>query len=672
MRSTALAHASRRRACTAALVAIACGLALAPIGAIAPALAGSGPGTFSGGFATRVATVDVRTIAGAHSGRGGGRRAPFLAPRRGSSGKSPTARAHVVDAGSAGGGSSASTTTSSLSLLRGFPVMSLDAQITALGSGQNVTPPDTQLAAGPTDLLETLNDSGSVWSKSGGLVETFDLGVFFNVPSGSYFSDPRVLYDAPTGRWFISGLSFTPPSYGSQVYLAISSGGDPTGTWTVYTADSSSNVLHDQPKIGVSADKVVMSWNDFQNASSFLGETTYVWQKSQLLAASSSVAISGVVEDGSRDSLVPVQALGYAPSDTSAYVVYNNSHCFACAGPSIGVLTVTGTPLQGNVTWTEADPGIPGTSTPPSADQPGAPGSIATNDDRFLTAVAQSGMLWTAGNDACVPNGDTSTRPCARFIGVATTGTTVVQDFDLGAAGADLYYPAPGLDQSGDLVATYSISSGSLYPGVRVIAESGGSLLSAQTVKSGEALYNDVPCYSASPPSRWGDYSSAAVDPATPGDVWVAGEYAATSSLPLTNGCAWGTYAAELSVGSSTPPPPAPVASVSPTSIAFGNQVAGTTSSPHTVTVANTGNANLVIGAGGVTLTDTTDFHISSDTCASSSPTTLAPGSSCTFVVTFSPTSVRTFSATIDIADNAAGTPQTVSVTGSGIRRPHH
>jgi Abnormal spindle-like microcephaly-assoc'd, ASPM-SPD-2-Hydin len=220
------------------------------------------------------------------------------------------------------------------------------------------------------------------------------------------------------------------------------------------------------------------------------------------------------------------------------------------------------------------------------------------------------------------------------------------------------------------MLAVYSVSSASMYPGVRVIGQSGGSLFAGQTVKSGDALYNDSACYAANPPSRWGDYSPAAGDPATAGGVWLTGEYAAASSLTVTSGCAWGTYTAELNVGASTP---APVASVSPVSIGFGNQAVGTTSAPHTVTVANTGNANVVIPIGGVTVTDSTDFKIASGGCASSTTSvTVAPGSSCTFAVSFAPASVGTFSATIDITDNAAGSPQTVALSGSGVKRHHH
>ena len=654
----------------AALAVMTCALAASPVIAASVSVLAPAAG-FVEAHASRVSHPVVHRIARHAIADGAAGRFLSLAPHTVRRSEPAAARIPVVDAGGgAAGAAAAASAASALSVDAGFPVMSLDSQISALGSGQNVAPPDTQLAAGPTSLLETVNGSGSVWSKAGSPVITFDLAVFFSVPSGSFFSDPRVLYDAPSGRWFVSGLSFTPPSYGSKVYLAVSSGSDPSGAWTVYSTASTSNVLHDQPKIGVSADKVIMSWNDFQNASSFLGESTYVWEKSQLLAGAATVNIAAVVDDGTRDSLVPVQALGYAASDTNAYVVYNNSHCFACSSASIGMLTVVGTPLQSNVSWSENDLSIPSTSTAPSADQPGAAGSIATNDDRFLNAVLRGGTLWTAGNDACLPNGDSTVRPCARFIAVTVSSLAVAQDFDLAATGAGVYYPAPGLDASGDMLAAYSISSTAVYPSVRVIGESGGTVTAGQTVRAGEALYDDTGCYNVGPPSRWGDYSSAAADPSAAGEVWVAGEYAATSTLAATSGCAWGTYTAELSIGGSSSP--GPVAAVSPTSIVFKSRAVGTRSTPHKVTVTNTGTADLVIAVNGVTITDPTDFVISSNTCSNGATTTVvAPGASCTFAVTFAPASIGTFTALVGVDDNAPDSPQTVALSGKGTRPRH-
>ncbi len=111
--------------------------------------------------------------------------------------------------------------------------------------------------------------------------------------------------------------------------------------------------------------------------------------------------------------------------------------------------------------------------------------------------------------------------------------------------------------------------------------------------------------------------------------------------------------------------PPAPVAAVSPSSVSFGNVVMGVTASAQTVTLSNTGNAAMTIS--GITIggTNTADFA-ETNTCGE----TLAAGASCTISVTFTPVSVASFTATISVADSAAGSPQTVALSGSGIAAP--
>ena len=79
-----------------------------------------------------------------------------------------------------------------------------------------------------------------------------------------------------------------------------------------------------------------------------------------------------------------------------------------------------------------------------------------------------------------------------------------------------------------------------------------------------------------------------------------------------------------------------------------------------------------MIAVNGVTVTDATDFVISSNTCSSgATTTTVAPGASCSFAVTFVPASIGTFSALVNITDNAADSPQTVAVSGKGTRPRH-
>jgi len=105
-----------------------------------------------------------------------------------------------------------------------------------------------------------------------------------------------------------------------------------------------------------------------------------------------------------------------------------------------------------------------------------------------------------------------------------------------------------------------------------------------------------------------------------------------------------------------------PVVSLSPSSLSFGNQPLGTTSTPQNVTLTNTGSSSLSISGIGITGQNPGDFA-QNNNCG----TSVATGASCTFTVTFTPTASGSRSATLNITDNAGGSPQHVSLAGTGI-----
>jgi hypothetical protein len=100
----------------------------------------------------------------------------------------------------------------------------------------------------------------------------------------------------------------------------------------------------------------------------------------------------------------------------------------------------------------------------------------------------------------------------------------------------------------------------------------------------------------------------------------------------------------------------APVASLSTTSLTFGSQAVGTPSASQNVTLTNLGNTSLSI----------TSVAVSGDYAATTCPSSLAINASCTINVTFTPTTTGTRSGAITITDNAGGSPQVVTLTGTG------
>ena len=95
--------------------------------------------------------------------------------------------------------------------------------------------------------------------------------------------------------------------------------------------------------------------------------------------------------------------------------------------------------------------------------------------------------------------------------------------------------------------------------------------------------------------------------------------------------------------------------------LAFGNVVTNTTSASQTVTVRNTGTGPLTVS--GLSLTGT-GFTITANTCLAGS---VAAGGTCTVNVAFAPTAIGSASGSLLIADNAAGSPQSVALSGTGI-----
>jgi hypothetical protein len=117
--------------------------------------------------------------------------------------------------------------------------------------------------------------------------------------------------------------------------------------------------------------------------------------------------------------------------------------------------------------------------------------------------------------------------------------------------------------------------------------------------------------------------------------------------------------------GGGTPPAPtgAPAVAFSPTSLTFAAQAIGTTSAPQSITVTNTGNASLFINSAATRGANPLDFTQVNDGC---SGLTLGAGASCSVSITFSPTASGARSATFILTDNAANSPQTVPISGTG------
>jgi len=122
--------------------------------------------------------------------------------------------------------------------------------------------------------------------------------------------------------------------------------------------------------------------------------------------------------------------------------------------------------------------------------------------------------------------------------------------------------------------------------------------------------------------------------------------------------------------GSSSPVTPEPPAGGTPAgtgfttaSLDFGTIAVGHVSSAETVGLSNTGGTPLQVSAVTVGAADAADFTLTTDTCSGA---TIASAQSCTVTVTFAPTAAGARTAQLAFADSALGSPQTVTLTGTG------
>jgi len=123
-----------------------------------------------------------------------------------------------------------------------------------------------------------------------------------------------------------------------------------------------------------------------------------------------------------------------------------------------------------------------------------------------------------------------------------------------------------------------------------------------------------------------------------------------------------------LSNGSVTVTESVAVLNVTPSSLNFGNQVFGTTSSAQTVTISNDGVDGIDMAVSNLGFTGV--FSRSGGTCGST-PFTLSDGQSCTVGIVFSPTAVTSYTGSFTVTSDASTTTNgSVSLSGAGIPAP--
>lgn len=409
--------------------------------------------------------------------------------------------------------------------------------------------------------MTMLNSHVRIQSKTGTVTSTVSLTSFWSAITGSKF-DPKVLYDAGSSRWIAvcdanGGLST------SKFCFAMTTGSDPTGTWTFYEfdADAADATWADYPGFGVNATWIAITHNMFILAGSFVGVKMWVIDKASALDGP---PITTTVFPTDFDfeatfgtsgfTLQPCQTFGTEPT---LYIVDNSG---ISAGPFlIRISRITGT---GPAPVWSVIPGsaFAGTGLFPvtnnfnyfqiEADQLGLATDIATNDPRMLNAVFRNSRIWcthSAGLPVDPPGPPTtpSDRTAVFWYQLnPTVATPIVQSGVLdGGAGKHYFFPGITANSLNDAVVGFTRSDATMFAqGVyagRVTTDVPGTMQPIQTLKTGESSYTK---FFGGPLNRWGDYSASVVDPVDDVTFWTIQEYAGTNVGGGVNDGRWGTW----------------------------------------------------------------------------------------------------------------------------------
>jgi hypothetical protein len=528
------------------------------------------------------------------------------------------------------------------------------------GNTPGFVPPDTCAAAGPSEIVETVNTDIAIYNKSGGaILSPTDLAAFFqSIGPINQLSDSAVAYNELAGTFFVGVLNITFDIFGnpsSDSYLyAVSNNNSPQSAsdFTFHSVNlsnldpaGSGSFWADYPRIGWNASAYVASFNMFTNG--FIQNFAHVLVLNLEVASPGTGTLALVPGGTSNGTLAPATMHGSTATDPM-YLVEESG-----ASPGKAITVVSETNLFNFATgpsFTFKDVALPAAAdylSPPAATQPGTTNLIDTNDSRILNAEWRNNHL--VADQAIGVKTDAQAH--ARWYEFDTTnftstGPTLIQDGTIGlGSGANSYFPSIAIGANDVLGMTYIESSPTEYMSMwvagRLASDPLGTMETTSppaAVEAGLAPYNGLSGVETSP-FRSGDFSGTTVDPVD-GTFWSANEYA-TSGTTANWGTAishfsLGTPVSPITVGASANPNPVQSGKTTVLSASASDPNVGATITKYTWSVQN--------GPAGVT------FDSNNGTSAGSSVTaTFSQAGNYTFLVTVTDSLGATGSATVNV-----------------------
>jgi len=476
----------------------------------------------------------------------------------------------------------------------GFAGLTHVDQRTADGGKQfSLEPPDQGLCVGNGVVIQTVNDVLRIGATTVALNPFFGRGhqiiratagppptptVF-----GPFISDPKCLYDVPTGRFFVTALDLAvDPATGafgphSQVDIAVSTSSSPDTTpasWHVFFLDTTNDgtggtpshancpCLPDQPLIGADANGFYISTNEFgpiPSFSQFNGAQVIELDKASLVAGTLAMVKqfnTGTItapDGGTWFSVQPATVPGSTYASNTEYFL-SALDFSSDLDNRIALWTLTGTNTASpKLTVRVIESEVYG--QPPAAFQKMGPTPLGdlvhnplellnSNDDRMNQVVFAHGLLWS-GVNTVVQTLNGPTRVGIAWFAVKPATAAVMSQGYVAVNNENVLFPSIGVSDSGAGVISFTVVGPDIFPSTgyaRVNAISGASDVHISGAGAlPEDGFSGYRAFGFGGTARWGDYSAAVF---SDGKVWMAAEY--IPNAPRTLFANWGTFVSEV------------------------------------------------------------------------------------------------------------------------------
>jgi hypothetical protein len=420
------------------------------------------------------------------------------------------------------------------------------------GSDSQNTPPDANGAIGPDYFMEFINGEAAFYNKTNVDTPIRITDVAFwsqagvNISSDAVVTDPRVIYDPASGRWFASQVDASATAVdfthlANNFLLAFSDSADPSGSWHgfIFRADPNTGRFADFPTLGVDASGVYLSGDMLHDSTNvgcglvsipkatLLGTTnisSLTWFGVMPYASRGEVLQPAICFDGSSSgNIVSVGNTGITSDPHSNIVTFAVQNA---AGPGATLSAPTSLTVGPYAVPFNSDMGYPLFNPV----QPDGTTTLQANDARFSAKVyAVGGVLYA------VHNTEVNGRVAIRWYRLSAATHALLESGTISDPDLDLYFPSIAANPANVVVIGCNGSSIdtfiSCYAYVGATVNGVTTFNSPLLLQSGVASYHDenelitLDLLGEIVDSRWGDYSSMSVDPNDPNRFWTIQMY---------------------------------------------------------------------------------------------------------------------------------------------------